>query len=411
MYKKIKKCLTAFLTAAVAVSAVGCTVGTSTQYVMSIDDYNLNAGVYIYYQNNALNDAKNLAGSDDPNLDLEDTDALEEVTIEGKKFLDWVANKTTANCCEHIAVIRKFDEMGLTLDEADVEAAEDYVASMFDDPEIAKEYKENGIGEESITEVLLNTYKANEIFLAIYGEGGTENVQESTIKENYIATNQRLKYVTINLNDSEGNVLEGEDKQEVETLANKLLATVKNASDEKDMLQKFNEISDEYDTFKAEKEAEALGEEVTTTTAATDEEGSETTTTTVAPYANESIMGIVTTAEGQTEEDLSYNPSKVLHDWAFNEATKYGIPEIIEDENKLYIAVKLDIEERMTEDDLWSENAVDSERFEMYSDALQEKIDEWVAELALSINQDAIDRYEPFDYEVPEETQSNNISY
>lgn len=406
MLKKLKKCLTAFLTAAVAVSAVGCTMGTSTQYVMSVDGFDLKAGVYIYYQNNALKDAKNKVGSDDPNLDLEDTDALEELEIDGKKFLDWVEDKTTANCCEHIAVIKKFDEMGLTLDEADIEAAEDYVASMFDDPEASKEYKENGIGEESVTEVLLNTYKANEIFLAIYGEGGTENVQESTIKENFIATNARLKYVALDLNDAEGNVLEGADKQEVETLANKLLTTVKGASDEKDMLQKFNDISDEYDTFKAEKEAEATGTEVTTTTAVAAEEGSETTTTTVDPYANESIMTIVTTDEETSEEDLTYTPSKALHDWAFNDATKFGVPEIIKDEDKIYVAVKLDIEERMTEDDLWSENAVDSERFEMYSDALQEKIDEWVEALEVSLNEDAIDRYEPFDYEVPE-TQAN----
>lgn len=400
MFTKFKKCLTAFLTAAVAVSAVGCTLGTSTKTAMSVDGYEMNAGVYIYYQNNALSEAKRLASADDSNLDVNDQDALEKVKIENKDFLNWVNDKTTANCCEHIAVIKKFDEMKLTLDEKDIANVEDYAESIFSDAEESKEYVTNGIGEESFTEILLNTYKANEIFLAIYGEGGTKNIQESTVKENYIENNARVKYVALDLHDSEGNDLEEADKTEIKNLANKFLTTVKSTSDEKEMLQKFNDISDEYQEFTANKAAEASGEEAAvTTTTAPESETTETSTTTVAPYANESIITKVTTDEDTKEEDLNYSPSKAFHDWAFNTSTKLNVPEIIEDEDKIYVAVKLDIEERMTEDDLWTESVSESQRFSMYSEDFQADIDEWVSQLRINLNHDAFDRYKPFDYE------------
>ena len=60
----------------------------------------------------------------------------------------------------------------------------------------------------------------------------------------------------------------------------------------------------------------------------------------------------------------------------FNDA-KTGVPEIVEDEDTMYVIVRLDITERMDEDDLWSESNVDSVRYKMFSDDLQDMLDSW----------------------------------
>lgn len=413
MFRKVKKCLTAFIAAAVtATTAVGCTVGESTSYVMTVGDYKLNAGVYIYYQNTALEEAKSLALKEDPNLDTSDRDALEKCVIEEKKFIDWVNEKTMANCTEHIAVIHKFDELGLTLLEDDVAMAEEYAESLYSESEGDNEYLDNGIGQDSLEEILLNTYKATEIFEHIYGEGGTENVQESTLKDYYTENNVRVRYVPINLNDVDGNELDEAGKKEIKDLAQSYLNKVNKSTDELDMLEKFNEVSDEYGDYIAEQSGSAEEEAVTTTTATESETTETTTTTTVNPYENETIITAVTTEEGTAEEDVHYSPSKKFYDWAYDPATKLNVPEIIEDEGSLYLAVKLDIEKRMTADDLWNENTIQSVRLAMYSDAFQEQIDSWVEALDILLNQKAADRYEPFDYEVaPTEAPSNMVGY
>ena len=412
MLKKFKKCLAALLTAAVTVSCAGCGTGKSTAYAMTIDGYQLKAGIYILYQNLALEEAKSLAQNENADIDTTDEDALEDTVIEGRDFLDWVNEKTMASCREHVAIIKKFDEMNLELEEDYIENAESYAASLYEDTS-SNQYYLNGIGEESFKEFLLNSYKSSELFDAIYGEGGTENIQESEIKDYYIENNSRVKYVDIDLHDTEGNELDDAGKKEMKDMANKFLTTVKNASSEEDMLSKFNDIQEEYDEYVAKKTAEAAGEEaeapteaVTTTTVAETETNTTTTTTTTDPYANESIIPVVTTNEDSTEEDITYYPSKEFYDWVYNTATKTGVPEIIENDNTIYIAVKLDITKRLTDDDLWTESTIENQRFSKYSENMQDKIDEWADALNVDLNEAAVKRYGPFDFKEPDTANS-----
>ena len=106
---------------------------------------------------------------------------------------------------------------------------------------------------------------------------------------------------------------------------------------------------------------------------------------------------VVTTAEGAEEEpdESNYKPSKEIYDWIFNDA-KTGVPEIVEDEDTMYVIVRLDITERMDEDDLWSESNVDSVRYKMFSDDLQDMLDSWGEEYEVVKNDKAYKRYDPF---------------
>jgi hypothetical protein len=443
MLKKVKRILTGVIASAMVLSSVGCGFGKSTAYALTVDGYQVKAGVYIYYSYTALQEAKNLAKKSNEELDVEDEKALENVQIEGKSFTQWVEDKATSSCAEHVAVIKKFDEMKLSLDAKDVDSINSYAENTYD--ENPETYKDNGIGEESLKEIMTNTYKSQEIFNALYGNDGTEGVKESDVKDFYVENNARVKYIGLDLHDAEGNDLDATSKKEITDMANDFLSRAKNAASEQDMLDEFDTMQDEYDKYVSDKAAEASGTPVTTAavttvtttvtttvattvaqTAADDEnadnsattvvsdassdgavttvaaaEDAETTTTTL-PYGNETIIPVVTTDENTKEDDITYTPSKTFYDWVYNTA-KTGTPEIIEDEDTMYVAVRLDIKERLTDDDLWSESGIESTRFSMFSDDLQDKIDSWVASYTIDKNEKAYKRYNPFDVKTDSE--------
>ncbi len=475
MLKKLKRCLTALVAAAVTAScAAGCTTGKSTAYAMTIDGYELKAGIYIYYQNSAFEEAKSKAKEENSDLDTDDVDALKNVKIEGKDFLDWVSDKTMETCIQHVAVLKKFEEMDLKLDDKDVKAAANYAESYAEDESDNNVYYLNGIGEESLKEIILNSYRSNAVFDAVYGEGGTEGITDDQVKDYYVKNNARTKYVALDMHDSEGNELDDAGKKEIEELADKLLGEVKDKSG-KELLTAFDDIQAEYDKYVSDKTAEASGssdsdtaettaaeeestETTTTTTAAAadeeqdedsdentaaeedseaedtedtdaedaeedseesteaavtttapEEESAETTetTTTTDPYANEKIVAVVTTAEdADKDEKPTYTPSEKYYNWLYDESTKYEAPEIIKDEENstIYIAVKLDINERMTADDLWDDDGKENARFNQFHNDMQDKIDEWSKALNVEKNDAAIDRYDPLGYKQPETT-------
>ncbi|MGN1481685.1 hypothetical protein [Porcipelethomonas sp.] len=445
MLKKTKRILSGIIASALLLTCAGCGVGKSTAYALTIDGYQVKAGVYIYYQYAALQEAKNLAKEADSEIDTEDEKALKKTTIQGKEFLKWVEDKAIANCSEHVAVLKHFDEMELSLSDEDMDSIDSYVESAYENNPVM--FEGNGIGEESLKEVMTSTYKSQEIFEALYGEGGSEGIKEDDIKDYYIENNARVKYVGLDLHDAEGNDLDEAGKKEITDMADDFLKRAKNAGSEEAMLEEFDTMQEEYDKYVSDKAAEAAGEETTTqaateetteevteapsetteyeadinedeaetdsdeeeaseesdenesaeetTTAVSESDEEAETTTTVDPYANETIIAVVTTDENTKEEDVTYNPSKIFYDWVYNDA-KTGVPEIVEDEDTIYVAVRLDITERMTDDDLWSENSIENTRFSMFSDDLQDKLDEWVDEYEVVRNEKAIKRYDPF---------------
>ena len=111
MLKKAKKILTGIIASAMVLSCAGCGTGKSTAYALTVDGYQVKAGVYIYYQYTAFQEAKNLAQKANEKLDVTDEKALKKVKINDKDFLQWVEDKTTTACAEHVAVMKKFDEM------------------------------------------------------------------------------------------------------------------------------------------------------------------------------------------------------------------------------------------------------------------------------------------------------------
>lgn len=451
MFKNFKRIAAGLVSSAVIITSAGCTLGKNTAYALTVDGYKIKAGVYIYYTASAMSEATNLALKQDENLDTKDKDALKKIKIEGKDFVDFVKDKATENCVNHVATIKHFDELELELTETQENEIDQFVDMNWESNEDM--FDKNGISKESLEEVVTSSYKSEEVFKAYYGEGGSEKIEESQLKEYYTENNARVRYIDMDLHDAEGNDLDEAGKKEIEDMANDFLKRAKAAKDEKAMLEEFDAFQEEYDEYVADQAAEAAGEEATdesTTEAPTEEEteaettAAETeaeedndtesdideqvaeaatdndvsdeetdnpvttapasedaeaeTTTTVNPYANETIIHVVTTTEGQKEEDVTYNPSKECYNWIFNDA-KQGVPDIVKDEHTMYVIVRLDINERMTDEDLWDEEGVEDVRYEMFSDEFQDMLDSWGDEYEVVKNKKAYKKYDPLKIE------------
>lgn len=458
MLKRFKRIAAAVLASVVTFTCTGCTAGKSTAYALTVDGYQIKAGVYIWYSLSALTEATNLAMKQDENLKKDDEKALKKVKLEGKDFLEYVKDKTTENCINHVAIIKHFDELGLSLTEEEEEEIEEAVDANWEQAEEQqnKLFTKNGIGKESLEEIYTNNYKSDAIFNAYYGEEGSEKVTEEQLKDYYTENNARVRYIDMDLHDAEGNDLDDAGKKEIKDMADSFLKRAKAAGNEEEMMAEFDKFQEEYDKYVSDKAAEAAGsdeegsteavtdaatepetepeteaettaatesdssnadsgrsseseagtqgstepteestnEESVTTTAPEEDEEAPTTTTT-APYAAETIVHVITTEEGTKEEDVKYTPSKKCYDWIFNTA-KTGVPEIVEDDHTIYVIVRLDINERMNDDDLWTEGSTTSVRSEMFSDDMEDMIKSWGGEYEVVKNKRAYKKYDPF---------------
>ncbi len=394
--------------AAAALAMMGslAACGSNSAYALTIDGEQVNAGIYIYYSYVAYNDAITTLTEQNSELDTTDDELVKEQIIDGKDVLTWIQDEAVNYCQEHVAINKKFEEEGLELSAEAEASVDEYVEYVWSSQSEA--YEKNGISESSVNAIMEYTYKASELFLHFYEIDGVEGVTEEEVHDYYVENNARVQYVKFDLVDGAGEELEGDGLKDMEEMTEKYLAAVEKLDKEEDIREEMDSVKEEYSAYVTSVSNEALatatdaeGNTVTTTTTTTTEattvEGETTTTTTTVPYANESLIARITTDEETKEEDVTYTPSKVVHDFIFDEA-ELNVPAIVEDEeaNAKYLIVRYDIEERMTEDDLWTEEVQNNVVSAMFSDAFQEKLDAWCEEQKVDVNDAAVKRYDPF---------------
>ncbi len=392
--------------------------GSGTAYALTINGEPIKAGVYIYFSYVAYNEAVQTLAEQDSELDTTDKEVVKQQNIDDMSTLEWIQDKALTYCKEQAAIVNKFNELDLTLSEDDVKEIDDTMDSLWDESQ--ETFEKNGISESSVRDIMEYTYMTTDLFYYYYDIGGEEGVTEDEVHDYYVENTARVQYISFDSVDGNGESLDGSAKTKFEKMVNDYLEAVEKLSDESKIEDKMNEIQEEYNAYvtsvseqaAAEAAATATDEDgnligttttaaTTTTTAATASDGETTettTTTTTVPYANESIISKVTTDEDTDEEDVSYTPNKTVHDFIFDEA-EINKPELVSDEESgtQYLVVRYDIENRLTEDDLWTDTTKKSTISVMHNDDFQDKLDGWVEELDVVVNDAAIKRYDPFD--------------
>ncbi len=303
------KRITAGLTAlALSLSLSAC--GANTRTALTVDGYEVPAGVYIYYLNTAYSNAVSQLSQENSELDTTDKEAIKNMTLEGKDITTWVQDKATEMVTDFVATEKKFDELGLSLDadaKSNISMMKDYYWASSQET-----FEANGISEESFTKIITSSYKSDEIFMYYYGIDGENGVTEDDLKQYYIDNNIRAQFINVSLKDSEGNLLKSDGKAEMMELLEGYRDRVQAAYDEggEDAArEEMDAVTDEYNAYlAAQEEAE---EEADSETSADDEttaedEDSETSAddeTTAEDEDSENSADDETTAEdGETSE-------------------------------------------------------------------------------------------------------------
>ena len=368
---------------------------------------------------------------------------------------------------------REFDKLGLKLtgeELARIDATTNSNMQTFGDF-----FKASGIGEQSVREIVTVSYKQNALWKAYYGDDGSKNISEDTLKQHYLDNHFRFKYIQMPLKDGEGNLLKADGKEEIEKMAQDYLARLaKKAGNEADLMTEFDYLIDEHNNYvtslseaavtttddqgntittptttkatttEATTTAEttsAGGEqgEQTTTTAAATSEGEQTTTTaetaassgdvttastettetttTVSSTTGETnhlgystdkekVYAVSTTAkqeegeEDTTTAEPSYTPCEKVYKFASDPATPLLKPELIKDEETYYIVIKMDLKDRMTTDDRWTDSQKESVREELYFKEFSDMLDDMGKALPVERNEAAYKRYHVLDLDV-----------
>ncbi len=315
----IKKLSAVAVTSAMALSLASC--GQDTTWGAKIDETELRAGIFIYYQSDAFSRAYDY-------MTETDTDVM-AITIDGMSTEDWVNDQAVKGMQEYVAVEKKFDELGLAFENKEEELAKANVEQWW---EYVSDYFEGiGVSQESYLDVVINNEKKAAIFGYYYGEGGEKEVAEDEIKTHLNDNFARIKYIDMPLKDGEGNLLKSDGKAEIKAMAEEYIERMKNG-------EAFEDISDEYDEY-----YNGLIEATTNEDDSADETADNTVEINLGETTEETeendelvLLGSVTSADYPV-------PSASVNEKVVGNAMTVGEYQLIEEDEMYYIVYKMDL--------------------------------------------------------------------
>ena len=405
---------------ALAASTASCsspkaiTFGNGTKTAMTIDGYDVPAGVFIYNELYAYNNASYTLYA--KNGEYPTVEDVKKANIESMDATDWIQNSAVDYCKDFVATEKEFEKIGGELSAEDLQEIKDGV-----EQQLANTlFTDNGIGEESIRAILTNSYKQNAVFEHYYGIDAEDGCSEEELKEYFIDRTARIKYFPVSLVNEEGEAVSDDEKHELTKLVDGYIKEINSAKTNEKKLEKFDEVKAKYDEYTAKKaeeaaaaEAEENGEEATTTTTTTTTSADDevTTTTTTDPFANEvTLTKLTTTTADESADDAetttttaaddsaddSQKAVKAYNDYVFNDLKEYTAEKYQYDENTIYVIIKGDIKERMTDDDMWSEDSVEALISERYYSDFTDRMKKIAEGMTPEKNASAFRRFSPF---------------
>ncbi|MBR6070416.1 MAG: hypothetical protein IKP78_07495 [Ruminococcus sp.] len=402
----LRKIAAAGLSVALSASMIGCTpaIGAGSKTAMSVDGYDVPAGLFIYYTLQGYNEAA--SHLQQKNGTEPSVDDVKSTNIEDTDSTDWIQNKATKYCKDFVAVQREFELIGgeLTSEEKDEAAqmAEYYYAQY-------PTYADNGISLDTMKLMAESSYKEQKIFDHYYGFEGEKGCSEDELKEYFNDNFARVKYVSISLLDGEGNKVSEDKERNLRKKADEYAAQINDKAREIDKMLEVNNVQSDYDEYVEAQNttlAQPTVEEETTTTAVeeTTTESTESTTTTTDKYDGERIIqkNTTTTASADSSDDTETTSAEEedseykFKEFIFNELTLDKATVYDYDGSTIYVVIRGDLHERMTEEDYWNADYISYLQSMRYTDDFKEYLEEKADALSLEKNKSAYRRYAPF---------------
>ncbi len=208
--KNFSKILCVVLALVVAISAASCSLSPQSAYEK--DDIKLPIGVYVYYMYNAYTSAQGFAQKSDlydastGKYDGKKSFLKMEITDDDGNTAvaeDWIKDKAQERTKEAVAINTKFNQLGCTIDQTELDNTKTYYKSYWDQS-YAAQLEPFGISFDSF---FMAGYeipvKESEAFKAEYGTGGPSAVSDEELTKYFTENYTSYKYFSANLFTSE----------------------------------------------------------------------------------------------------------------------------------------------------------------------------------------------------------------
>ena len=246
----------------VAMAATMLTGCNNGRYIMSYDDTDVNAGIYIYnIVSEMLNQQYMLyyKGSSGGVMDEK---------VNGKEMAVYLEENAMEKTKEYCAVTEKFKELDLELTDEDLKSIASSATNSYNSQKDM--YEELGISKESIKLMLKESKMKEMIFDYYYGKDGKEAPSDDEV-EKYVNENY-VRFKTISISKS---TKSDEDEKEKENKENKELADKYFKKAEGKNFKDFDEVIEEYEKYVEEKEKqESSGTDSSSSSSASDSSSS-----------------------------------------------------------------------------------------------------------------------------------------
>ncbi len=311
----IKRITALSVASIMAVSMAGC---TDMSKIMTVDDVDVNAGIYINYMLAEYTEQMYTLYYSGVTSDYMDQEIEndEGETVKLKEYLPDYAYESTVDL---VAINKHFDKLGLEMSTEDTQEVNDAVKNYVDS--MTEDYlAEQGISKDSVTKYFTAEKQKQLIFNYYYGADGEKAVSNDDIK-NYLKENY-LRYKIISISrtteattaastssEDETTTTQSAEEQtkaskkadkEAKALAKKYLKLAKENDNFDEVISQYNAETEE--TTAVTTAAEASEDAVTDSTSETD--------TTVAAEVSENADNSDSTSEAQTTTTTTVDEDK-----------------------------------------------------------------------------------------------------
>ncbi len=278
--------MTAAVTALmVSLSLASCNQDTTWTYRTEDGAYEVTSGMYVGMSISAYNSGYS-------QTDVDTSQPLYDQQIGSVDALTWVQQEVDNLAKKYLAVETKFEEYGLSFTEEEQSYIDSYIEYYWN--YLGSSYEEEGCGQESYTKLMTNSFKESQLFYHIYGEGGEREVTEEELRDLFNQQYAHVNIFDVDCSDDEGNPLEGHELEIVEERVANLIERLDNGED-------FETVKADYE---AEVEAEqAAEEEAASSDTSSDETSSEETSASESSASSEeSAASEESSASSETSE-------------------------------------------------------------------------------------------------------------